>query len=78
VRAQVKLASRSVREAAARLLGAESALLRAVHDQDEDTGEHTPDEYHDPRERGVNRDELAAARAAKERRAERGEGYGAA
>lgn len=78
VRAQVKLASRLVRRAAAEVLGAKAALERAAKDQDEDTAEHTPDEFHDSGPRIVTKAEVDAARKAKERRGRRGEGYGAA
>lgn len=78
VRSQVRLAERLVLRAAAEMLGAKAALERAANDQDEETPEHTPDEFHDSGPSMVTKGELELAKRARDRRAKRGEGHGAA
>ena len=78
VRAKVKLSSKLLRRAAQDIAGAWAALQKAANDQDVDTAEHTPADYHDTRRKDITPDELARAQAAQERRALRREGYGAA
>ena len=76
-RSQVAGAAELLNRAAAMVLGADAALKRAANLIDRDAP-HAPADYHDTAPRVVSRSELARAQAAKQRRTDRGEGYGAA
>ena len=76
-RAEVVTAARLLNEAASRVLGADASLKRAANLIDREAP-HAPADYHDAAPRVVSRSELARAQAAQQRRALRGEGYGAA
>ena len=76
-RAEVVTAARLLNDAASRVLGADAALKRAANLIDREAP-HAPAGFHDAAPRVVSRSELARAQAAQQRRALRGEGYGAA